>query len=160
LEQTAVATRRALTIYQECDFVPGVVGALCTLGFIAEVQADGEVAERHHRAALAQARRASDARALALCLEGLAGVALLNDDPQRCAALLGGAFRLREERALPPEAVAEMVGAFRAWNAGSLDDRLEALRIEGAVRDRLETEAFEAAYAVGRGAALDDLIGG
>jgi hypothetical protein len=95
-----------------------------------------------------------------LCLEGLAGVALLGDDPQRCAALLGGAYRLREERALPPEAVAEMVGAFRAWNAGSLDDRLEAERIENAGRDRLETELFEAAYTVGWGAAVDDLIGG
>jgi hypothetical protein len=41
-----------------------------------------------------------------------------------------------------------------------LDDRLEAERIEGAVRDRLETEAFEAAHAVGWGTALDDLIGG
>jgi predicted ATPase/DNA-binding SARP family transcriptional activator len=159
LDQAEDAAHRALMLYEQVGTAPGAIGALCLLGFMAEVRGDKTEAMRHHAEALTKAREMSDPRALALCLEGIAGVALLTDDLQRSAALLGAAHHLRGARGLPPDAVAEMVGTVRGARAIALDDRFDAERIEASARKQLGSELFEAAYAAGAMAALDELVG-
>jgi hypothetical protein len=55
------------------------------LGFISEMRGEVADADCLHREALTEARRLADGRALALCLDGLAGVALVEKDPRRAA---------------------------------------------------------------------------
>jgi hypothetical protein len=52
-----------------------------------------------------------------------------------------------------------MVGTFRGWIASVLDDHFDAQRIAGAVRTRLESAVFEAAWASGENAPVDSLVG-
>jgi predicted ATPase/DNA-binding SARP family transcriptional activator len=159
LEQAEDIARRALLLYRENGFSSGVVGSLCTLGFISESRGNPTEAESLHRGALSVARGIGDTRALAVCMEGLAGVALLKRDDDRVARLLGAAAELRAGPGLPPDALAEMVGTLRGWTAGTLDDRFDAERIEAAVRERLDASVFEKAHVAGATADVDELIG-
>jgi tetratricopeptide (TPR) repeat protein len=61
-EQAENITRRALSVYRESGFAPGVVASLCTLGFLAESRGEVVEAEGHHREALAEARLLADPR--------------------------------------------------------------------------------------------------
>ncbi|MEV7129343.1 BTAD domain-containing putative transcriptional regulator [Streptomyces sp. NPDC093260] len=68
------------------------------LGFLAELRGDAEQAAAHHLRGLAIARTLDEPRALALCLEGLAGVAALSGErggATRAARLLGAAHAAR-----------------------------------------------------------------
>jgi tetratricopeptide (TPR) repeat protein len=66
---------------------------LIGLGRVAEAEGDAAEAESWHRRALAVG--GEDARATANVAEGLAGVALCHDDPERAALLLGAGTALR-----------------------------------------------------------------
>jgi predicted ATPase/DNA-binding SARP family transcriptional activator len=153
------AARRALARYHETGFGPGVAGSLCMLGFISELRGEAQAAETLHREALTAARQAADPRSLAHCLEGLAGVALLNQQAARCASMLGAAARLRGAPGVPPTALAQMAGTLRAGGTGILDDLFDARRIEAAARERLGAPGFEAAYAAGAAADAGELTG-
>jgi hypothetical protein len=170
LDQAEATALRALSVYREgrigaapyCARVhsAGAVGSLCTLGFIAETRGQATEADGYHREAVAEARMIADPRALALCLEGLAGVALLASEHERAAALLGASDRLRNKSGLSSDALAELVGTIRGANTPVFDDRFDADRITNVLRERLGPEAFEAAWAAGAGADLEDLAGG
>ncbi|MGW1011522.1 BTAD domain-containing putative transcriptional regulator [Streptomyces termitum] len=102
------------------------------LGFLAELLGRTGEAAGHHLRGLAVARELGEPRALALCLEGLAG-ALAADAPAGAAALLGAADteRRRVDAPLP------------AAERGDVD------RVTGAARTALGAAAFEAAFARG-----------
>jgi tetratricopeptide (TPR) repeat protein len=158
LDAAEDAARRALALHQESGFRPGVIGSLCLLGFISETRSDTAEAERLHREALHWARQVGDPRAVALGLEGLAGVAMRNNDAKHCAMLLGAANRLRDAPGLRPDALVASLGTMRVLTSGTLDDRFDAERIHAEVRARLEATEFESAYKAGAEVALDDLL--
>jgi predicted ATPase/DNA-binding SARP family transcriptional activator len=152
------AARRALALHRESGFGPGVIGSLCLLGFISETRNEIAEAERLHREALRWARQVGDPRAIALGLEGLAGVALRNNDPKRGAMLLGAASGLRDAPGLRPDALGASLGTMRVLTSGTLDDRFDAELIDAAVRARMEATEFESAFGAGAEVALDDLL--
>jgi predicted ATPase len=158
LDAAEDAARRALALHQESGFGPGVIGSLCLLGFINETRSDTAGAECLHREALHRARQVDDPRAIALGLEGLAGVALRNNDAKRCAMLLGAASRLRDAPGLRPNVLIASLGTMRVLTSGTLDDRFDAERIDAEARARLEATDFESAYMAGIEVALDDLL--
>jgi hypothetical protein len=136
-------------------------GALSVLGFLAELRGDGEAADNYHRAAIAEANQLDEPHAIALALEGLAGVARLAGDGRQAASLLGAAHRLRGPSGASSSsgARAAVAGTRRPWSASALDDRFDAERIEAAVRATLEPDVFAAAYAEGV-AATPAAVGG
>ncbi|MFF9315598.1 BTAD domain-containing putative transcriptional regulator [Streptomyces sp. NPDC014748] len=106
------------------------------LGFLAELRGDAEQATAHHLRGLAIARTLDEPRALALCLEGLAGVAALAGDragASRAARLLGAAHAARRGvgAPLPPA------------ERGDVD------RVTAAARAVLGEPAFDEAFASG-----------
>jgi tetratricopeptide (TPR) repeat protein len=143
------AAQRALTLYRAIGFEPGMISSLCSLGFIDEVRGQARQAEKRHREALLVAANYADPKRLALCLEGLAGIALLEQDTRKSAALLGAAFGLREGKAIPQNVLAGLSGMLLAINTGMLDDRFDAERIEAEGRKVLGDQEFEAAAATG-----------
>jgi hypothetical protein len=78
--------------------------ALNGLGSTAALGADLDAADAYHRSAwqAASRARAAGARAAAIALEGLAGVAAARADGVRAAELLGTAARWRQWRHQPP----------------------------------------------------------
>ncbi|MFE6779274.1 BTAD domain-containing putative transcriptional regulator [Streptomyces sp. NPDC057702] len=104
---------------------------LAELGFLAELRGDVQAASDLHLAGLAAARDTGDPRALALALEGLAGVRHLAGQPERAASLLGTAARARAAvgAPLPPA------------ESGDVS------RITAAVRQTLGETDFATAYA-------------
>jgi predicted ATPase/DNA-binding SARP family transcriptional activator len=151
------AAGRALALYRAAGFEPGVIGSLCTLGFISEVQGKPAEAEALHREALSVASKLGDPNGLALCLEGLAGIALLEQDALRSASLLGAAWRLRGGLGVPPGALAELSGTLLPVSSGMLDDRFDAERIEAEARKQLGDQKFDKAHAAGADADVEDL---
>ncbi|MFS4108156.1 tetratricopeptide repeat protein, partial [Streptomyces sp. PD-S100-1] len=106
------------------------------LGFLAELRGDAEQATAHHLRGLAIARTLDEPRALALCLEGLAGVAALAGDragAARAARLLGAAHAARRGvgAPLPPA------------ERGDVD------RVTAAARAVLGVPAFDEAFESG-----------
>ncbi|MFB7938562.1 BTAD domain-containing putative transcriptional regulator [Streptomyces sp. NPDC056049] len=102
------------------------------LGFLAELRGRPDEAARHHLRALAVARTLGEPRALALCLEGLAG-ALAPGSPAGAAALLGAADAERRGVGAP----------LPAAERGDVD------RITGILRAALGAAEFTAAFARG-----------
>jgi predicted ATPase/DNA-binding SARP family transcriptional activator len=152
------ASCRALDIYQAEGHDGGVAASLRTLGFISEVRGEIAQAESRHREALTVAQRLGDPKSLALCMEGLAGIALHEQNPRQCASLLGAAARLRGGHGVPPSALVALSGTQRTISSGMLDDRFDAERIEADARKVLGDPQFEATFAAGAAADLDELI--
>ncbi|WP_086827792.1 BTAD domain-containing putative transcriptional regulator [Allokutzneria sp. NRRL B-24872] len=100
------------------------------LGFVAEQRGDALLARRYHEQGLELARELGDPRAVALALEGLAGVAVAEGDLFRARLLLGAAGAARRSVGMPlPEAergdvdrILAAVGFVEefAWGADSL----------------------------------------
>ncbi|GHG10472.1 BTAD domain-containing putative transcriptional regulator [Streptomyces filamentosus] len=101
---------------------------LAELGFLAELRGDHDEAARHHLRGLAVARVLAEPRALALCLEGIAG-ALAPRSPEAAAALLGAADAERRSVDAP----------LPAAERGDVD------RVTAALRASLTPEAFRTA---------------
>jgi predicted ATPase/DNA-binding SARP family transcriptional activator len=157
LDAAEGAARRALMLHRDVGSGLGVVNSLCTLGFVRELKGEVEAAERLHREALSVALQANDRRALAQCLEGLAGVALANDQAPQCAVMLGAAGRLRDRSAVPANALTQMIGTLRAGATGILDDPFDAERIEAEARTVLGDQEFDKAFAAGEDADVEAL---
>ncbi|OXM46204.1 BTAD domain-containing putative transcriptional regulator [Amycolatopsis alba] len=97
-----LATARALSelALSECSggsFTSegGRSGARISLGWVAAAEGDVDQAEELHRQALLSADQWNDSTTAACAVEGLAGVALLRDDPERAAVLIGAAVTIR-----------------------------------------------------------------
>ncbi len=118
---------------------PGVALTHAWLGYTAELEGDADEAEAHHIESLKIARETGDPRAVALALEGLAGVAALRGDYQRGATLIGAATALRASVDAPLP-VAERVDVDRAT---------------GVARSHLGESAFDLAFERGAAMALD-----
>ncbi|MER5487450.1 BTAD domain-containing putative transcriptional regulator [Streptomyces sp. NPDC002812] len=116
----------------------GAALILAELGYVAELRADPAAAESLHREGLAAARRTGDPRALALALEGLAGIL----PPARAASLLGTATALRASAGTPrPQA-----------------ERTDTDRATARARAALGPEAFATAFATGEALPLPDQL--
>ena len=100
--------RLALALFQQRSVAIGLAFTHASLGYLSELRNDAGTAERDHRASLDHACQAADRRAQARALEGLAGVASLNHDPDATGRLLGAGAALREATA------ATMLGAAAA----------------------------------------------
>ncbi|MFI6293918.1 BTAD domain-containing putative transcriptional regulator [Nonomuraea sp. NPDC050790] len=88
----------------EADYgVPfyGVTLILAELGFVAESRGAAVLARERHEEGLRAARALGDPRSVALALEGLAGVAILEGAPSRALELLDEAADLRESVGAP-----------------------------------------------------------
>jgi tetratricopeptide (TPR) repeat protein len=99
LDDAEESHRRALALYHERRSPLGVASSLAALGYIAEQRHDAVAAGRHHLAGLDAASEIDNRRAQALALEGLAGVASLNNDAEAVGTFLGAAAALRESTA-------------------------------------------------------------
>ena len=129
----------ALSVYRRGRAELGVTLTHAWLGYTAELEGDADQAEAHHIESLTIARKIGDPRAVALPLEGLAGVAVLRGDYQRCATLLGAATALRAsvDAPLPPA------------------ERVDVDRAAGAARAHLDNSAFDLAFDEGAAMTLD-----
>ncbi|MFC9245931.1 BTAD domain-containing putative transcriptional regulator [Streptomyces sp. NPDC057136] len=116
---------------RQFDAENGAALILAELGFIAEQQGDTEAALNLHMEGLNAARSTGDPRAIALALEGLAGVWQLAGRPELAAGLLGTAARSR------------------AWVGAPLPpaERGDVSRITAAVRNAMGDADFAAAFA-------------
>jgi non-specific serine/threonine protein kinase len=120
----------------------GTIWAHQGLGETALARGDGALATAHFTKALALCQELSDRTGTAWCLAGLAGVAALAEEPERAAWLWGAAEALRlsqEAREAP---------AARATHE----------RLKASVRDQLGEAAFDAAWAAGRAAPMEQAI--
>lgn len=116
----------------------GAALILAELGYVAELRSDPAAAESLHREGLAAARRTGDPRALALALEGLAGIL----PPARAASLLGTATALRASVGTPrPRA-----------------ERTDTDRAAARARAALGPEAFATAFATGEALPLPEQL--
>jgi predicted ATPase/DNA-binding SARP family transcriptional activator len=122
-------------------YLPGMALVLAELGFVAEQRGDAESARSLHTQGLAAARETGDARAVALALEGLAGVSVLTGEHDHAARLLGGAAASRASVGVPlPPA-----------ERGDVD------RIAGRARATLGERSFAAAFKLGSEMNPDEL---
>jgi predicted ATPase len=122
--------RNVLDWYRRVAPEPGNALVLAELGFIAEQRGDAGAALALHLDGYTAAARLGDPRAVALALEGLAGVRLLMGGADRAAELLGAAAVARESAGAPlPRA-----------ERGDVD------RIAGGARAALGEEEFTARF--------------
>jgi non-specific serine/threonine protein kinase len=112
----------------------GVGEANRSLGETALAQGDAMLATRRFREALKLFRYHGARALLAWCLAGLAGAAVLDEEPDRAACLWGAAEALRQS-----------IGARQAPASRATRDRLMA-----AAREQLGEVAFEEAWAKGQ----------
>jgi predicted ATPase/DNA-binding SARP family transcriptional activator len=140
--------QQAVAIFREASGRAGVGGlaglaqSLCSLGWCNQLSGELDEAERCHRQALLAAREHGAPLPIALCLEGLAGVAAAAGDAEQAARLLGAATEIRERISVPllePE-------------------RAEVERAAAMARDALGGEAFARAHQQGRTLDLNQML--
>jgi tetratricopeptide (TPR) repeat protein len=93
--------RKRLDWLRQLNSDNGVALVLAELGFIAELRGDVESARGLHQDGLVAARATGDPRAVALALEGLAGVQALAGRHDQAARLLGAATAARKSTGAP-----------------------------------------------------------
>jgi predicted ATPase len=120
----------------------GIVWAHQGLGETALAQGDATLATTHFVQALVLSRDLGDRAGMAWCLAGLAGVAALNEEPERAAWLWGAA-----------EAFRQSIGAREAPASHATHERLQA-----DVRKQLGEETFNAKWAEGQSASVEQAI--
>lgn len=124
--------------HHRADYLPGAALILAELGFVAELRGDAVSARSLHTEGLATARKTGDIRAVALALEGLAGVSALVGEYDQAARMLGIASAARAAP-LPP---------------GERDDVDRITRVS---RAALGAGAFDAEFALGRSMDLSQI---
>lgn len=107
---------------------------LAILGYVAESRGRLAEARTHHTRAFDLAREAQEPRRIALALEGLAGVELLEGDAATAARLLGAATRLRRSP-----------GRAAGWPLAAAE-RIDIERILAGARQILGSEEADRAY--------------
>jgi tetratricopeptide (TPR) repeat protein len=112
------------------------------LGETALAQGDAALAATHLAEALGLFHDFGSRAGMSWCLAGLAGVAALNEEPERAAWLWGAAEALRQS-----------IGARPAPAARATHERLQAM-----VRKQLGEAAFNAKWAEGQSASVEQAI--
>ena len=120
----------------------GLAWAHQGLGEAALGQGDAALAATDFREALTLSRDAGYRAGMAWCLAGLAGVAFLDEDPERAARLWGGAEALRQS-----------IGAREAPASHATRERLMA-----AAREQLGETAFAEVWSKGQAMTMEDAI--
>jgi non-specific serine/threonine protein kinase len=120
----------------------GVVEALHCLGETALSQGDAVLAGTHLVESLVLSQDLGERACIAWCLAGLAGVAALNEEPERAAWLWGAAEKLRQS-----------IGAREAPATRATHERLKA-----DVRAQLGDTVFNAKWAEGQSASVEAAI--
>jgi DNA-binding CsgD family transcriptional regulator len=140
---------RAMALHEEALVLARQTGdraettyLIVSMGYVAEDAGELEKARERYRAALPTYQELDRKWGIALCLEGLAGVALAGGDAAGAVCVLGTATALREAQALPVPPI------YRARR-----DRLVAT-----CRATLGSVAFSAAWDAGHATALGDAI--
>ncbi|MFE0022101.1 BTAD domain-containing putative transcriptional regulator [Amycolatopsis sp. NPDC059021] len=130
LTAAGALSERALTECPGGSFATEGVrtAAMISLGWIAVERGVAAEAGERYRLALLSGRRWHDGTAVASALEGLAGVAMLENEGERAALLLGAAVAVRGTA---------MAGDF------------DVARVRSAARNRIGTDAFDRAYGSG-----------
>ncbi|MGD9702985.1 MAG: BTAD domain-containing putative transcriptional regulator [Acidimicrobiia bacterium] len=144
LDAAAEVLDRALGLRRVKELTIGLAFGSNSRGFVAEQQGDADGAERYHLMGLRAAVGGDDRRAVALALEGLAGVARLRGDPARAGFLLGAADALRRITGGPLPA----------------GERYDVDRIESSAVAAIGPDEFRAAFGAGGRAQLDGLVHG
>ena len=144
LDAAAAVLDRALGLRRVKEISIGLAFGSNSRGFVAEQQGDADSAEGYHLMGLRAAVGGDDRRAVALALEGLAGVAQLRHDPARAGFLLGAADALRRATGGPLP----------------LGERYDVDRIEAAAVAEIGADEFRAAHASGSRAQVDGLVHG
>ena len=130
--------REAHEIYLRANVPGGIAQAQAILGFTAIDRGDREGADAAFRASLTAAELVQFAPAIALALEGLAAVAMLDGEPELAAQLLGNAMASRIDSGSAPvglgatDADRVAAGARAALGNQRYDQAFQA----GAVADR------------------------
>jgi len=120
----------------------GTIWAHQSLGETLLAQGKVSLAVAHFTEALTICQDLGERAGLAWCLAGLAGVAALNEEPERAAWLWGAAEALRKS-----------IGAREAPASHATHERLKA-----EVRQQLGEETFNAKWAEGEAASVDEVI--
>jgi non-specific serine/threonine protein kinase len=120
----------------------GVPWAFQGLGETALAQGDTLLATKHLAEALTLFRDLGDQAGVSWCLAGLAGVAALEEDPERAAWLWGAAEALRQS-----------IGARHAPAA-----RLTHERLQSEARKQLGEEIFNTKWAEGQAASVEEAV--
>jgi len=120
----------------------GVVESLHCLGETALAQGDSALAATHLTESLVLSQDLGERACIAWCLAGLAGVSAVNEDPKRAAWLWGVA-----------EAVRQSIGAREAPATHAIHEHLK-----GEVRKQLGEELFNAKWAEGQSASVEQAI--
>jgi tetratricopeptide (TPR) repeat protein len=141
-DEAVESAHAAAALFEKTGQLTAIPQALSTIGFAAQQRGDARTADELHRRALAVARRANTLSGVALAVEGLAGVAMLEGRWARAATLLGAARAARD-----------------VDGGGLAGPESEARAIEARVMEMIDREAFAAAFAAGTTASLDDLVG-
>jgi predicted ATPase len=144
LDAAAAVLDRALGLRRVKEISVGLAFGSNSRGFVAEQQGDADSAEHYHLMGLRAAVGGDDRRAVALALEGLAGVAQLRHDPSRAAFLLGAADALRRVTGGPLP----------------IGERYDVDRIEAAAVAEIGADEVRAAFASGGRAQVDGLVHG
>jgi predicted ATPase/DNA-binding SARP family transcriptional activator len=131
LDEAEALHRDALAAYDAVGSVEGAAFALASLGFLATDRGDLTAAANLHRQSLAKAVLGSDRRAIALAVEGLAGVHARAGDGASAARMLGVASHLRGDVVPPPV-------------------RSQRTRVEDQARSLIGDPGYDAAHASGR----------
>ena len=128
------------TLRRELEDSAGEAATLAHLADLAYAQGDRERAVTLYREGLDLVRATADRAVAALCLEGLAAVALAGSQPARAARLYGASATQRR-------------GTFvlNVW-----DDRVARDQQVAAVRTALGGKAFAAAWAAGQAMPLEE----
>jgi DNA-binding CsgD family transcriptional regulator/Tfp pilus assembly protein PilF len=114
------------------------------LALASRSEGDHEQALRHYLDGLGLAVEVGDSANAAYCLEGVAGLIATGNEPELAVRLFGAS-----------EVWLEAFGAPRYAHA---EDRVASERALRALRDRLGGEAFELAWAEGRGMSLERAV--
>ncbi|MFI6574843.1 AfsR/SARP family transcriptional regulator [Nocardiopsis sp. NPDC050513] len=134
---------KVLASHRADGYRHGLAFLLAELGFCAEMRGDAPLARERHAEGLEYARRSDDPRAVAYALEGLAGVALAEEDGVLAARLLGAAARTREDVGVPLQP----------------GDRFDVDRLTRAVHGLIGAAGAEREFARGHAAGTDAAIG-
>ncbi|MGD9999849.1 MAG: tetratricopeptide repeat protein, partial [Ilumatobacteraceae bacterium] len=131
---------RAATLLAAGDLTSSWCQAQSTRGFVALDRGDADTARRFHDEALEVATRIQHRRAIAMAVEGLAGVAVLDGDAHRAATLLGAAHATRQ-----------------ADGGGHPGPESDIERIEARTVELIGRDAFDDAFAAGASSPSDVL---
>jgi len=120
----------------------GTIWAHQSLGETMLAQGKTSLAAAHFTEALESCHDLGETEGEAWCLAGLAGVAAINEEPERAAWLWGAAEALREK-----------IGVREAPASRATHERLKS-----EVRQQLGDEVFNAKWAEGQAASEDEAI--